>query len=492
MNHKNLRKIIRNIIKESDYKKKLEIYHAMGKYSDDLEKSGIDKRSVELDDDLDLKNSRRLAKIIWNKYADHKFFNNEVVGYHSLGYSDNIENYKKYFQKGSNKHEMSCYGILRDDVQGFENSIIRKITNARWIEDNQIGIVFKIKGRVTWAGDFDAYTEMISHVKPEQFAKHKSSGIPKRPGSMKNMGYFESDNIVLDGEDFEMNVSRHKSYLDEIVIDNWKIEKVYIILPALYNDLIRIYDRANLTDISSIFHAYKPVSLKAKHERLKKNAKLFNSIKELMSIAANKNIELDIITDTFGKVDIFSIIKLFREINRKLISETITHDDFEDVEQTAYLAHFRQTRRDGTPYINHPFAVKEITKLYYPNNFAAQLLALLHDSLEDGPKQGHITEKELRQFIRGSIRDPRDLDLIEKGLDLLTHDKSTHPIYEKYLERVFSNRLAAIVKVSDLIHNLSNNPSKRQILKYKKALTNVPIPGYISPLHRKHLLELIK
>ncbi len=171
--------------------------------------------------------------------------------------------------------------------------------------------------------------------------------------------------------------------------------------------------------------------------------------------------------------------ELKKESIIRRLAERIRQEDFEDVMQTAQLAHMGQTRRDGTPYISHPIAVSNIVKTYYPRNYAAQLLALLHDTLEDAPKLGHITEEELRQIIRGSITDPNDLESIEIALDQMTHNKAEHPIYEDYLSNVFQNPLAAIVKIADLIHNLSHNPSPRQIQKYKRALSNIRPPRYI-------------
>jgi (p)ppGpp synthase/HD superfamily hydrolase len=176
---------------------------------------------------------------------------------------------------------------------------------------------------------------------------------------------------------------------------------------------------------------------------------------------------------------------------RKILIEKIQAEDFEDVMQTAQLAHLGQKRRDGSDYIMHPVAVQKITKKHYPENFAAQILAVLHDTIEDGPSQGNVTEEELRQTIRGSITDPMDLERIEIALDFMTHDKTAQPNYEDYLEGVFSNRLAAIVKMSDLIHNLSHNPSERQVHKYKTALQNVQIPGYIAQSQIDELMKIL-
>ena len=81
---------------------------------------------------------------------------------------------------------------------------------------------------------------------------------------------------------------------------------------------------------------------------------------------------------------------------------------------------------------------------------------------------------------------------IMDALRTMTHSKRTHPVYEDYLQLVFSNELAGIVKISDLIHNLSHNPSERQIIKYRDALNKVPMPTYISSAHRSKLENILK
>ncbi len=158
----------------------------------------------------------------------------------------------------------------------------------------------------------------------------------------------------------------------------------------------------------------------------------------------------------------------------------------------ANIAHDGQERRDGQPYIMHPTAVQAITKQFYPDNIEAQILAMLHDVIEDGPKYSGLSRRQLFRMVKDAI--PGNLKsqkLIMNALRVMTHSKRTHPIYEDYLRLVFNNPLAAIVKVSDLIHNLSHNPSERQIKKYKKALNLVPFPAVINYDHRRKLLETL-
>ena len=185
-------------------------------------------------------------------------------------------------------------------------------------------------------------------------------------------------------------------------------------------------------------------------------------------------------------------MKLLRETVRKIILE-LGENELDAASRIAGIAHQGQTRRDGQPYIMHPTAVQAITKQFYPDDIEAQILAMLHDVMEDGPAQSGLTRRQLFGMVKEMI--PDDLTAqksIMDALRVMTHSKRTHPVYEDYLELVFSNPLAAIVKISDLIHNLSHNPSERQILKYRDALKKVPIPLHINPAHRKKLEDILQ
>ena len=185
------------------------------------------------------------------------------------------------------------------------------------------------------------------------------------------------------------------------------------------------------------------------------------------------------------------MVKLLRETVRKIILE-LGQAELDAASRIAGIAHQNQFRRDGQPYIMHPTAVQAITKRYYPDNIEAQILAMLHDVMEDGPAQSGLTRRQLYRLVKDSIPgDTSAAQSIMKALRVMTHSKRTHPVYEDYLELVFSNPLAAIVKVSDLIHNLSHNPSDRQIIKYRNALKQVPMPSIIDPRHRAKLEEIL-
>ena len=186
---------------------------------------------------------------------------------------------------------------------------------------------------------------------------------------------------------------------------------------------------------------------------------------------------------------IISEIKL-RKFIRILIKEYITQQDLEDVKQTAQLVHMGQKRRDDTPYISHPIAVYDITKHYYPDNIPAQLLALLHDTLEDADKVGNVSRGEAEKMIQASIHDKKALEQINRALGLLTHDPAVP--YSDYLQDALDDPIAGKVKISDLIHNLSHNPSPRQIEKYRTAISKAEIPHHMNPKQLSSLYAILQ
>lgn len=119
----------------------------------------------------------------------------------------------------------------------------------------------------------------------------------------------------------------------------------------------------------------------------------------------------------------------------------------------AHRAHEGQFRRDGvTPYVVHPQAVASRVA----GDPIAESVAWLHDVLEDTP----LTEADLRQ---AGIPDE-----VIAGVLLLT--KTEGMDYESYLAGVKASPLARKVKVADMLTNLGDCPTERQILKYARGL----------------------
>jgi (p)ppGpp synthase/HD superfamily hydrolase len=120
----------------------------------------------------------------------------------------------------------------------------------------------------------------------------------------------------------------------------------------------------------------------------------------------------------------------------------------------ATKAHEGQTRRDGkTPYIEHPKAV--VLRLLHENEKVIAA-AWLHDVLEDCD----VTVFDLRRAgIPWQVTD---------AVEFLT--KRDDQDYEDYLHWISLNDIAHKVKIADMLANLSDAPTKKQIKKYAKGL----------------------
>ena len=130
----------------------------------------------------------------------------------------------------------------------------------------------------------------------------------------------------------------------------------------------------------------------------------------------------------------------------------------------AESAHKGQFDKAGQPYILHPLVLAEDLKgRGYEDKYI--VVALLHDTLEDTD----LTIDEICTTLDIST----DSDIIE-ALKLLTHEQSVP--YMTYIERLKCNKIARIVKMADLRHNMDlsrishvTEKDLARIEKYKKA-----------------------
>ena len=122
-------------------------------------------------------------------------------------------------------------------------------------------------------------------------------------------------------------------------------------------------------------------------------------------------------------------------------------------EAIATDAHSGQFRRGGVvAYIEHPRAVVGRVG----EDPEAQVVAWLHDVIED-------SEHTAESLVEAGIPSP-----LVDAVVLLTKTKETG--YEDYLERVASSPLATRVKIADMISNLADCPTKKQMRKYAEGL----------------------
>lgn len=123
-----------------------------------------------------------------------------------------------------------------------------------------------------------------------------------------------------------------------------------------------------------------------------------------------------------------------------------------------FHAHKDQVDKSGMPYVFHPFHLAE----QMPDE-ETTVAALLHDVVED-------TDYTIRDLQ--SLGFP---DNVLEAIALMTHDKAVP--YMEYVEKIKKNRIAAVVKRADLIHNSDlsrldtvDEKALRRVRKYKKAI----------------------
>jgi (p)ppGpp synthase/HD superfamily hydrolase len=102
--------------------------------------------------------------------------------------------------------------------------------------------------------------------------------------------------------------------------------------------------------------------------------------------------------------------------------------------EIAVLAHSKQTRKNGEPYVLHPIRV-----MLKMNTEEEKIVAVLHDVIEDTK----VTYKDLR--------DAGISERVIAGIRALT--KQPGQTYEEYKEGVFASEDAMRVKMADLRHN---------------------------------------
>lgn len=118
----------------------------------------------------------------------------------------------------------------------------------------------------------------------------------------------------------------------------------------------------------------------------------------------------------------------------------------------AFDAHKGQTRRDGkTPSFKHLEAV--VSRL--PEDDTVRAIGWLHDVLED-------TDYTVDKLQALGVPDHVIVAVV-----LLTKKKGVS--YEDYIEALRHTN-AKQVKIADMLSNLADDPTDRQIVKYSKAL----------------------
>lgn len=168
---------------------------------------------------------RRNMKSLWNKSADHAFFQDpkNLYVYHKLGLFSRRGSLKDYFPPGEftpgkipgidfpSKNELNCFGIINPTDA---DRVAQRSDEFHSYRDEFF--TFK-KYRVTLASIYDLGTELLSLATPDDFERFEGSGVPKRPPANTPHSHFP-----LDVEGLGEN-----RVLRDVIIDNWIIDTYY-------------------------------------------------------------------------------------------------------------------------------------------------------------------------------------------------------------------------------------------------------------------------
>jgi len=147
---------------------------------------------------------------------------------------------------------------------------------------------------------------------------------------------------------------------------------------------------------------------------------------------------------------------MYNKIIKKIINELSAIDRAEDI---ALMAHSGQKRKSsGKPYFTHPYRVYQRAKsMGLPKD--VQIVSMLHDTYEDSPNKQYVQNAIVSQFGK----------VVLQFVLLLSHDKAV--AYNDYVLRLAKlSKTALTVKLLDMLENLKDNPTEKQIEKYTGAI----------------------
>lgn len=142
--------------------------------------------------------------------------------------------------------------------------------------------------------------------------------------------------------------------------------------------------------------------------------------------------------------------KTENQLKTRLIQRT--SKIIELAQKIAQHAHYGQERKNGDTYITH---VEHVVK-QLEGDTEAQIIAWLHDVLEDSD---YTADRLIKEGIT---------EALVEDVKLLT--KKREHTYNQYIDVIKTSTRAIKVKKADIIANLSDNPSNKQIIKLSKAL----------------------
>ena len=214
--------------------------------------------------DKDLASTRRALKQYWYAHADQKFWQNpkRVCCIHTIGLYKKQGSIQRYFGGSRDpakiqKDELSCFAITKpttiDDPGEHNYKSILAVNNNN--------IFFTVAPRfVTFAAADDSWTEELHRASDADKEYYRSSGLPKRPQTLKNSLYDSADISKIirrafgGGKRGDSPLEQHM-VLGEVIVDNWQVAKVF--LPRASMSAEQLQD--NMDDCEELGIKYKVI-----------------------------------------------------------------------------------------------------------------------------------------------------------------------------------------------------------------------------------------
>ena len=143
---------------------------------------------------------------------------------------------------------------------------------------------------------------------------------------------------------------------------------------------------------------------------------------------------------------------------------SILTDNAREFARKVHTGHFR--RDEKTPYFTHLEAVVDnletllvFRQSNYKINYDEMIAAAwLHDSVEDKKTNIDAIRSIFGEAVANHVLN-------------LTHDKDE--LYVDYTERLALNPICRLIKIADILANLADSPTEKQLKKYTEALNIV-------------------
>jgi len=196
--------------------------------------------------------TERKLKSIWNKHADHEFFDQKMAKLHAIGlYGNNTAPCLNFLDAYADK-------VNRDEVSALGWRESKLMTG--WTKGNDFTFGVFIDGRVTFAASKDLGTEWTSKATESDRQRHASSGLPKRPYHTNNPEIERY--VILDEEDWiERIEGLSNSANQELIVANWQIKS--LVVSSSSREGYRIQQDAWQTDdfLISVFNKCKQLGI---------------------------------------------------------------------------------------------------------------------------------------------------------------------------------------------------------------------------------------